>query len=172
MSTSSGGEGRGETTGPAGTRAGGTERASVETSQPQPPPPPLPPYITASQLMAGVPNLVYKIDYKRKKRKKRKYSSGLKDVQRLELGLTRASNRLSRAVSDGLRTYRRKRDKSSRKKKDGAIRDAVENWSKGLSRTIRVGSDAPYDVGKKVNTSRFGRQLRDAVRLIVPPLFR
>jgi Family of unknown function (DUF6312) len=172
MSTSSGGEGRGETTDPAGTKAGRTEKASVEASQPQPPPP-LPPYITPSQLMAGVPNLVYRIDYKRKKkRKKRKYSSGLKDIQQFERGLSRASQRLSRAVTDGLRTYRRRRDKSARKKKDGAIRDAVENWSKGLSRTIRVSSDAPYDVGKKVNTSRFGRQLRDAVRLVVPPLFR
>ena len=105
-------------------------------------------------------------------KKKRKYTRGTKDVQRLERGVTKASRRLSRAVASGFATYEKKRNKSSRKKRDGAIRDAIENWTRAYGRAIRKGSDAPYDVAKALNTKRLSRPIRDAIRLVTPPLFR
>jgi hypothetical protein len=170
--SSSGSQGRGETTGEAGSEVDATanppavEAAPSQASASASPQRAMGPYATL------VPGLVYNIDYKKGKRKKRRYSSGLKEVQKAELGLVKASQRLSRAAERGLRTYRKRRDKSARKRKDGAIRDALENWSRGLGRALRVGSRAPSDFAKEVNTGKFSRQLRDTIRLITPPLFR
>src|SRR6185503_483168 len=72
-------------------------------------------------------------------KKKRKYTRGTKDIQRLERGVTKASRRLSRAVASGFATYEKKRNKSSRKKRDGAIRDAIENWTRAYGRATRKG---------------------------------
>lgn len=169
--SSSGSEGRGETTGPAGARADSTADApSVETSSNQTPP--RTQSFSGPLFPADVP-VIYVMDYKKGKRKKKiKYSSGLKDVQRFERGLSKASHRLSRSLDRGFSIYRKRRDKSARKKKDGAIRDALENLSKGLGKTVRVSSNAPYDVARQVNTKSFSRQLRNTLRLFTPPLFR
>ena len=110
--------------------------------------------------------------YTKKKRKKRRYSRGLKDVQNLERGLTRASKRISRALDRGLSRYIRLRDRSSRRKRDGAIRDVLKNASRALGRGLRAGSNAPYDLIRDINTKRFSRRLRDTVRYLTPPLFR
>lgn len=107
-----------------------------------------------------------------KKRKKRKYSRGLKDIEKLELGLTDATRRLGHAIDGGLSTYQKSQKKSSRKKRDGAIKDALENWSKGLGIFLRQASDAPYDVTRTVNTKRLTRNFRKIVRVFTPPMFR
>jgi hypothetical protein len=174
MSTSSSSsQGRGETTGEAGSKSDATANPpAVEAGTGQTPLPPAQQLKAAPLSAALVSGLVYNVNYKKGKRKKRKYSSGLKEVQKAELGFVKASQRLSRAAERGLRTYRKRRDKSARRKKDGAIRDALENWSRGLGRALRVGSNAPYDFAKEVNTRRFSRQLRDTIRFITPPLFR
>ena len=172
-------EGRGETTGPAGTgadrsdagaavestdrreagRARTTSGATASSDRPG-----------AVQIILTAP-VVY--DFRSKKgRRKKKYSRGLKDVQRLEDGLSQASQRLGRAIERGLRTYRRRRNKSARRKKDGPIRDGLENVSIGFGRALRVASDAPYDVARKVNSKRFSRNLRNTVRFFTLPLFR
>lgn len=169
MSTGSGSEGRGETTGPAGSRADsrvavektrGRKRRRGTTMS------------SETQVLTSYPvPVVYRLSFK-KKRGRKKYSDGLKEVQKLELGLTNASRRLSDAVERGLTTYRRRRNKSARRKKDGAIRDGIENISIGFGRFLRVASDAPYDVTRKINTRRFSRNVRDTMRLLVPPIFR
>jgi len=105
-------------------------------------------------------------------KKKRRTSRGLRDVQNLERGVTRSGETVARAVMRGLKRYDRLRDKSSRRKRDGAIRDALDNWSRAVGRTLRVGSDAPYDFTKEINTKRFSRQLRDTVRMFTLPIFR
>lgn len=113
------------------------------------------------------PPVVYR---KRKRRKKkRRYSRGLRDVQRLGLGVVRASDRLTDAVAAGVTTFRKESNKSSRKRRDGAIRDALDNWSSAMSETIRKSADAPLDITRKVSTRRFGKQVRDVVRLLPNP---
>ena len=172
--SSSGNQGRGETTGPAGSKAdASSDASSVETSSSQTHTRAQDAQLSsAPSLSANIP-VVYVIDYKKGKgKKKRKYSSGLKDVQNFERGASKAAQRLSRAVERGLSIYRKRRDKSSRKKKDGAIRDALENWSKGLGKSLRISSRAPFDLAKQLNTKGFSRQLRNTIRIITPPLFR
>ncbi|HEX8475530.1 MAG TPA: hypothetical protein VF666_15995 [Pyrinomonadaceae bacterium] len=167
-------EGRGETSGPAGSKSDkDTDGAAVETSgdaadhrtdsgkrgrsQAKP-----------IQVLLTAP-LVYEV---RTKKRKKKYSKGLKDPQRWEDGISLASKRLARSIEQGLRTYRRRRNKSARRKKDGAIRDGLENVSIGFGRTLRVASDAPYDLARKVNSKRFSRGLRNTIRFFTLPLFR
>jgi hypothetical protein len=109
---------------------------------------------------------------KKKKKKKRRYTRGMRTMQEFEMGTTRATQRLGKAISKGLSVYRRRRNKSSRKRRDGSIRDVVENVGKAVSRGMRSGSNAPYQFAKAVNSRRFSKQVRDALRMVAPPLFR
>jgi hypothetical protein len=181
-------------TGPGGTSSGsgGPGGASVEathkppTADRVPPPPPPspggaggqryqspPPRPTQQQpqqvqYYLTEPLVVY--DYRKKKKRGKKYSKGLKTIQRTEDGLTLAGRRLGDAVESGFRSYRKRRNKSARRRKDGPIRDIVRNTAGGLSQFFSVGSDIPYDVAKKVNNRRFGKQVRDTVRFFTAPL--
>lgn len=111
------------------------------------------------------------VTVEKKRKKKRKYTRGTRTFQELEMGTSRAAGELAKAVSKGLSTYRRRRDKSSRKRKDGALRDLLNNTGKAVSRGLRAGSEAPYEFAKAVNSRRFSKQLRDAVRIVLPPVF-
>jgi len=180
-------------TGPGGTSSGsgGTGGASVEATAhkpptagaPSPPPPtsgggggqryqsPTPQQTQQPQQVQYYltePLVVY--DYRKKKKKGKKYSKGLKTIQRTEDGLTLAGRRLGDAVESGFRSYRKRRNKSARRRKDGPIRDIVRNTAGGLSQFFSVGSDIPYDVARKVNNRRFGKQVRDTVRFFTAPL--
>ena len=123
---------------------------------------------TDAAAQADHPEAPLVITRKKKKKKKRKYSKGLKDVQRMERRATDASHRLARAVADGLSTYRKERNKSSRKKRDGAVVDFIPNAAEGLSKSMRVASRVPVDVAKAVNTKRVRRQMRAVVRMMRP----
>jgi hypothetical protein len=50
-----------------------------------------------------------------------------KGAKRVEKGLTKASQRVARAVELGLVSWRKQRDKSSKRRLNGAIRDAFRN---------------------------------------------
>ncbi len=127
---------------------------------PRPEPKPVQYYLTA-------PVAVYEFGKKRRKRKK--YSRGLKTVQRTEDGLTLAGKRLGDAIESGFKSYRKRRNRSARKRKDGPIRDIFVNTGRGVSRFFTVGGDIPYDVTRKVNNKRFGKQVRDTVRFFTEP---
>jgi hypothetical protein len=96
----------------------------------------------------------------KKKRKGREYSQGLQSIQQSEVALTRGANRFAEAVSQGLREYRRSRDSSSRKKRDGLLIDCVPNIGRGLSRSARVMSDLPYDLSRAISHREFRNGLR------------
>jgi len=115
--------------------------------------------------------IVIRLDNK-KKNKKRRYTRGMRTMQEFELGFTRSTERIGKAVSRGLSVYRRRRNKSSRNRRDGAIRDGIENVSRAVGRALRTGSDAPYQFAKAINSRRFSKQIRDALRIVAPPLFR
>ena len=100
--------------------------------------------------------------------KKKKYSKGTKDIQRLERRASKASQRLARAVAGGLSTYRKKSNKSAHKKRDGAVVDAISNAAEGVSKSMRVASCVPADLAKAVNTKRVRRQMRAVVRMMRP----
>lgn len=106
------------------------------------------------------------------KRKKRRYSKGLKEIQQFERSLSKASTRVARAVAKGMETYRKRSATSALKKRDGALRDFSVNFADGLGKTMRVLSGVPSDLAKAVNTprarKRMRRQLRAASRVLRP----
>jgi hypothetical protein len=134
-------------------------------------------YTDTDQPGAGRPVMVcnrvilYKVKGK-KGRKKKKYTRGLKDFQRVAHGITDSSERLSRAFSRGVVRYRRAQNKSARKKRDGGITDFFDNWSKATGRGLRIASRAPYDFVRRVNTKPYTRLVRSSVGLTLSPFFR
>lgn len=105
-----------------------------------------------------------------KKKKKRKYSRGFRDLQTVGRRMTKVSSRMARAVSKGVSSYRKASDKSSRKKRDGALRDFNVNVAKSFSRSLRESSRIPADIAKGLSTrgtrKAMRRQIRGAARLI------
>src|SRR6185295_13440387 len=94
------------------------------------------------------------------KRKKRKYSRGLKEAQRFERGLSKATERIAKAVFRGMSTYRRRGDKSARRSRDGAIKDAIENFARAAERSLRTASRAPLDLVRSASRKTRRRQTR------------
>jgi hypothetical protein len=106
------------------------------------------------------------IVYERKRSNgKRKYSRGLKDPQKLEEDGSRAAERVTQAVADGISEYRDQRDKSARRKRNGAIKDAVRNTGRGLSEALDTAARAPSDLTRRATAKRLQRTL------LVPPPF-
>jgi hypothetical protein len=100
-----------------------------------------------------------------KKKKKRKYSKGLKDLQQLERGVSKAMHRLAGSVDEGLRTWRKATERSARAQRDGAIRDALKNYAKATSRGLRVASWVPLDLAEALPRLNPRRVL---ARLLLP----
>ena len=109
---------------------------------------------------------------KPKKKKKRKYSRGLQDIQVAERGVTKATVRVARAMARGLTTYRKRSRKSALKRRDGAMRDFWPNAAAGLSTTLRGISVVPVDLATTLYTKRARRrarrQMKVAARLLRP----
>lgn len=105
-------------------------------------------------------------------KKKRKTSRGLKDIARIERGVAKAGDRLGSAMEAGFSKYREKSKKSSYKKKDGAIRDAVKNWSVAAGKGLEEASKIPGDITKALSTKQVSRAVRGVARIVVPPIFR
>ena len=105
-------------------------------------------------------------------KKKRTYSRGLRAGQELERGIAQATATFSDAIADTFKTYKKRSRSSSFNKRDGAVRDALKNWTKAVGQGLKTASDAPYDFVSTVNRGRASRRIRDAVRMISPPMFR
>ena len=106
------------------------------------------------------------------KKKKRRYSAGLGTIQHLERGVTQSLETVTKGVARTFSEYRERSNKSARAKRDGALRDGIENWTKALSKGMRIAGEAPYDFVKNVNRGRGSKQVRDTVRLLTPPPLR
>jgi len=107
---------------------------------------------------------------KKKSRKKRRYSKGLEEIQQTERHLVRASHRMARAVEKGISNYRVESTKSSKKKRDGAIRDFIPNSGIAMAQMLKEVSPIPNDIARALNTKpmrrRLRRQLRGATRML------
>jgi hypothetical protein len=101
----------------------------------------------------------------KKGKKKRRYSKSLKDLQ---IGLrsgTRVSERLADAIAAGLDKYKRKSDRSSRRKRDGMLKDALRNSASGAQIMLRKSSRLPVLLAKGVRRKTVVRRLRAIRRL-------
>jgi hypothetical protein len=105
-------------------------------------------------------------------KEKRKYSRRMRGAQEIERGLSKAAASLGDAVAATFNTYKERSRESSFKKRDGAVKDALKNWTKAYSKGMKEASDAPYQFVKAVNSSKASKQIRDAVKMFSPPMFR
>lgn len=99
-----------------------------------------------------------------KQRRKRKYSKDLRGVQKFERRASKALLRVTRSVDAGIREWRKQADRSARRRKDGALRDAPENLAKAVGKQLRVASRAPEDLVRAVRSLR----IRKVVRRLIP----
>ena len=81
----------------------------------------------------------------KEKPKKKRYTRSLRAIQRLEVGVSKSNRRMAEAVVRGLDTWIDATKQSSRKKRDGAIKDGVKNLSKAMRETLVTASEAPAD---------------------------
>jgi hypothetical protein len=125
------------------------------------------PQVASALHNAGKPIV---LEYKSKKKKKKRYSKGLGDFQRVEGRLSRVNRRVAKAIAKGASTYEKERKRSAGKKKDGAIRDFVPNLGEAMSASLREASSVPADVAEAVNTKGARRLLRNQLRMISGPL--
>jgi len=105
-------------------------------------------------------------------KEKRKYSRRMRGGQEIERGVSRAAASLGDAVAATFNSYKDRSRKSSFKKRDGAVKDALKNWTRAYSKGMKKASDAPYQLVKAVNSNKASKQIRDAVKMVSPPMFR
>jgi hypothetical protein len=95
---------------------------------------------------------------------KEEYSEGLKDVQVLEGNAVRVAQKAVKALSKGVDTYERERQKSAKEKTDGAIEDFFNNSAKATSAYLKEASDIPVDLVESIDTGSYRRMLRKNLR--------
>jgi hypothetical protein len=93
-------------------------------------------------------------------REPRKYSKRRKNVQEFERHASKGIHRLVKSVEAGVREWREATDRSSRKRKDGALRDVLENSARAVSKQIRVASRAPQDAARALRSLKITKALR------------
>jgi hypothetical protein len=102
---------------------------------------------------------VYVFEKNKKKSRKRRYTLGTRVLQRFALGASGASKRIADAVADGMESFYEESRKSSRKRKDGLIRDAILNATRGFRDSSRQLGKAPYVFARQMrgDSRRFFR---------------
>jgi hypothetical protein len=97
---------------------------------------------------------------RKKGRKKKKYTRGTKAMQRLILGISEAGSRSSNSITKGLRVFAKRSKKSSRKRRDGLVRDSLRNASRGFSDGMNQLGKAPNEIARRIGTRRVWRTFR------------
>lgn len=90
----------------------------------------------------------------------RKYSKRNKGLQEFERNASKGLHRLAKSVEAGLREWRKATDRSARKRKDGALRDALENSARAVGKQIRVASRVPDDAVRAIRSLKITKALR------------
>jgi hypothetical protein len=106
------------------------------------------------------------------KKKKRRYTKGLRAIQHIERGVARSLDVMAEGFARVFSEYKKQSDKSARKKKDGALRDGIENWTKAMGKGMGISGKAPYKFVRTVSRGRGSKQLRRTVRALTPPPLR
>jgi hypothetical protein len=111
-------------------------------------------------VLLGAP-IVIRVKKGKKKRGSSRTTRRLADIERQ---FSRAARRVSKGCKNGWDEYLDNRDRSQRRRRDGAIVDYYENMSKGIARAISEASPALTDIAKAFNSKRMRKQIRRALR--------
>ena len=106
--------------------------------------------------------IVYEVRSDGRGGRKKKYSRGLKDPQKVAEGSVRAAERLAQAATDGLGKFRKRCNNSSRKRRDGALKDGLRNLGRAMEEAMTTAAKAPTDFTRKVSVRRL-------TRIVLPP---
>lgn len=87
-------------------------------------------------------------------------------VQRVERGLSKSSQRVARAVELSLSSWQRRRKKSAKKRRDGAVRDALQNSAFAAGKAAKEASWASSDFFGSLGRRRDPRRI--FLRAILP----
>jgi len=104
-----------------------------------------------------------------KRKKKRGSSRSSRRVEDIENRASKALHRVTRAVNNGVKTYRDKRDKSERRRRDGALVDWYENVAVGISEAVANSSPVLTDFAKAFNTKGRRKLIRRFLRSFPVP---
>lgn len=80
------------------------------------------------------------------KSKKKKVSKEAKPLERLDRDLSKAERRVAKAILLGVESWQNNSKKSSKKKRDGAMRDALKNGVRAYSKFVDHAAKVPGDV--------------------------
>jgi len=122
--------------------------------------------VSLSATASGKPLIATPIVFHSKRRddddddKNRKYSRGTKATQRLTLGISKAAYRTAKSFSSGLSTFSDESDKSSRKRKDGMVRDSLRNASKAFEDGVNELGKAPDEIARRISGKAITRVFR------------
>jgi len=92
-------------------------------------------------------------------------SHGADRLTDIESRVSKSVHRVSRSLEKGVSTYLTERDKSTAKRRDGAIVDLAENVSVGVSTAISEAAPVLTDVAEAYNTIKLRRLVRRAARV-------
>ncbi len=140
--------------------------AQAQAQAPVRPPPSSRAIVQMGRTLLFPEPIVVKLKGKRKKR--RRSSRGLKGVEKLNRGMSKASRRLSRAVAKGLDKYVSSSDKSAEKRRDGALIDMRRNMARAMGTTLSRSGKAFDDVAKSFSRKDNKRQVRAMARILRP----
>jgi len=102
----------------------------------------------------------------RTRKNKRVSSRSARRLEDIESRVSKSVRRVSKAVDNGVSTYLEKRDKSARKRRDGALVDFCENAAVGVSKTLAESAPVLTDFAKALNSRRVRKTIRKVVRSI------
>lgn len=114
--------------------------------------------------------IVVRLGKGRKKRGRKRYTRGFRDLQRLTLGQSRASYRLANGFAAGFDSFARRSRRSARRRRDGLLRDGFRNSARAFGRAAREAGRAPYEIARRVSTRRYWRAARDSGLFLPWPL--
>jgi|SwirhirootsSR1_FD_contig_21_1834016_length_1030_multi_4_in_0_out_0_2 hypothetical protein len=108
--------------------------------------------------------IVMTLDRRSSKKGRKRYSQGTKGTQRFLFGVSKAGFRVSDSFSRGFDTFVKRSNRSARKRKDGYVRDSLENASRGVGKGLSTLGRAPYDVARRIPT----RVVWNTFRVLTP----
>ena len=101
-----------------------------------------------------------------KKKKKKGSTKTTRRAKDVEKRVTKAMRRFSRAAESAVDKYTERRDKSDRKRKDGALIDMSENLLRGISKGAGKAAPAIGDAMKTLSTKKTRKSMRRSMRSV------
>ncbi len=108
--------------------------------------------------------LKYKSWKKKSGQAKPRYTRGLKEIQLLEGDAANVAKKAARALARSVEVYDKKRGKSARKRRDGALRDYLQNSAHATSTFLKESSDIPIDLAESARRLSIRKSVRKSLR--------